>query len=343
MIMKLRVLTFFFVLTLSLSATAQDEAPKGPWVRNASLGLDFAQLFQLNPRQGAGENRIGLGGAVNYGANYKKGRVAWDNLLLWQFGVQKLGAGPLPALPNSGSRPFQKSIDEFRFGSKVGYSIKENSKLYYAADLAVLSQVTPTYKDNFLSDFSAPGAGPISKFFAPGRVNLSIGIDYKPLDNLSIYYSPVGYQGLFVLDEDLSNAVVKNAASEISGSIFGNEIELSADKKTLISAKKSAHQVGSVLKGKYANKYFKDRVLFTSDLMLFSNYLNNPQNIDVNWMNEFGFNVYKGLSISVLANIFYDHDIFVQITDYDAPGGISGLGRRVSLTQQVLAKYNIVF
>jgi hypothetical protein len=35
--------------------------------------------------------------------------------------------------------------------------------------------------------------------------------------------------------------------------------------------------------------------------------------------------------------------VLVQITDWDAVGGVSGLGKRVSITQQMLIKYNLTF
>ena len=46
---------------------------------------------------------------------------------------------------------------------------------------------------------------------------------------------------------------------------------------------------------------------------------------------------------TMLLNVFYDHDVMVQITDNTAPNGVNGLGRRVSLTQQFLLKYSLVF
>ena len=81
----------------------------------------------------------------------------------------------------------------------------------------------------------------------------------------------------------------------------------------------------------------------TSNLALYSNYLNRPENLDVDWNNEVAIQIFKGLQASLTVNVFYDHDVFVQVTDFDAPGGVSGLGRRVNLTQQFLLKYNIVF
>ena len=56
---------------------------------------------------------------------------------------------------------------------------------------------------------------------------------------------------------------------------------------------------------------------------------------------EIGFNIFKGLQAAVTLNVFYDHDIKVQITDYNAPNGINGTGRRASVTEQFRLKYNV--
>ena len=47
-------------------------------------------------------------------------------------------------------------------------------------------------------------------------------------------------------------------------------------------------------------------------LELFSNYLNNPQNIDVNLENIFTFKVNKWFSASLQWNVLYDDDIDVR-------------------------------
>ena len=78
-------------------------------------------------------------------------------------------------------------------------------------------------------------------------------------------------------------------------------------------------------------------------LNLYSNYLRNPQNIDVDWTNELGLTLFKGLTLSLLVNAYYDDDVLVQITDLDAPNGVRGLGKRVSITQQLLIGYKIDF
>ncbi len=309
--------------------------PETPWKRTAGLGLDFAQLLQINPRQGAGQNRIGIGGAVNVAAAYKKGRLAWDNAGLWQFGIQRIGTGVIAQGSTEKNIPFQKAIDELRVNSKAGYAVSKNSKLFYAADVSILTQLTPTYTGdaqfpgNFLSDIVGSGAN--SRFFSPATITLSAGFDFKPSPKLSLFYSPVGGKFIFVGDDLIAQLGVHG--NPVTRDALGNVIDF----------KNAFAGLGSLLRANYANKFLNERLAFGSNIILFSNYLDGPQNIDVDWTNQLDFSIIKGLQATMLFNVFYDHDVLVQITDNSAPNGVSGLGRRVSLTQQFLLKYALVF
>jgi hypothetical protein len=327
-------------------ALEEVEVPKA-WESGAGFGMDFSQLFQLNPRQGAGQNRVGIGGAVNIFAKYKKDRLAWDNLGIMQFGVQRLGSGVITQ-GSTEKVPFQKAIDELRLNSKVGYKVGANSKFFYAVDFTLLSQLTPTYKGTeqfpgfFLSDVSADGQNPLSKIFSPATTTFSVGIDYKPNDKLSIFYSPIGSKFVMVLSDIIARQGVHG--NPVEGDRGPDGLFLPENTKNVDS------QLGSILRVNYANKFLSDRMAFTSGLILFSNYLNEPQNVDMDWTNELALQIAKGLQLSLTANVFYDHDMRMLVTDNKAPNGIKVdvdgnpvTARRVSLTQQILLKYNVVF
>ena len=323
--------TFF---CFSATAWSQEEVVADTakaWEVGAGIGADLSQLFQLNPRQGAGQNKIGFGGAVNIFANYSRRRVSWENTGLLQFGVQKLGSGKV--ILGSGEVidvPFQKAIDDIRLNSKFGFKTSENSKFFYAANFNFLSQLAPTYQGptaypgNFLSPVTEARSNPVSKFFSPAFTTLSVGIDYKPTPQLSIYYSPVGAKFVIVADDAI-------AALNVHGNPEGQNVDA---------------QFGSLMRVAYNDKYANDKIIFTSALNLYSNYLNNPENIDVDWNNELAYSITTGLKLSLLVNVFYDDDIRVQITDLDDPGGVrvdeNGnivTGKRVSVTQQLLLTY----
>lgn len=329
--------TLFIGLLLMLpftSAIAQDapaDAPKVGWESGASLGLDFAQLLQINPKQGAGQNRVGFGSATTFFANNHGGRSLWENQASWQFGLQRLGTGIVANGGGDFKVPFQKAIDELRINSKYGYSIKEGGKVYWAGLFNFLSQLTPTYQGNaeypgnFIRDAFETGLLN-SKLFSPATVQFSLGLDYKPNDQFSIYYSPLGAKFIIVGDDQIARL-----------GVHGNPVTLN-EAGEVIAFENTDSQLGSTLRASYKTAA-ENKLKFVSNLLLFSNYLNNPQNIDVDWNNSISYEIIKNLQVGFLINAFYDDDVNVQITDYDFPSGVNGFGKRVSITQQFLVTY----
>jgi hypothetical protein len=216
--------------------------------------------------------------------------------------------------------------------SRLGYKTSPNSKFSYAADFGFISQMTPTYRGtdnkNYMSKFSTSTITTdlVAKLFAPAYITFAPGIDYKPDPTLSFFLAPFGYKSVIVADRDLARL-----------NIHGNKWTSIDDFKL------SDSQLGGLLKGTYNAKYAKEKISYTSRLTLFSNYLNQPGNVDLDWINEFGFNISKAFQISIWTNMFYDHDVKVQVTDYSEVGGVRGTGRRLSFTEQLLIRYNMIF
>ncbi|WP_116125558.1 DUF3078 domain-containing protein [Lewinella sp. IMCC34183] len=332
-------LLFFFFLTTALSAQQEKkEIPEG-WRFGAGIGFDITQLLQINPKQGAGQNRLGFGSAINSFAKYRRGRRDWDNTLLWQFGLQRLGAG---VIANNFDRPipFQKTVDELRLGSKYGYRIREGGELYYSVNATFLSQFFPTYQfpdiysGNFIADFPDTGRSPLSKFLAPATATLAVGFDYQPNDNVSLFLSPVSSKFIIVASDSIASRGVHG--NPVSGQ--PNDLGIYPEFKNVDA------QIGASFQAAYANSFLTDdRITLTSKLGLYSNYLRNPQNVDVDWQNSIAFTITENLQLTLFANLFYDDDILVRITDYNAPNGTAGLGKRVSFTEQLLITYARTF
>jgi hypothetical protein len=328
------------VFAFSLTSYAQDDAeevqPEG-WSYGASFGADLGQLLQFNPRIGSGENRVGVGLNLQTFARLKRGLMNWDNDASLNMALQRLGGGIVA--PNSTiTVPWQKSADELRFASQWGMKFNADSPWGYGAQSTFLTQLTPTYADaagrNLLKQIDATNAGvPIAQFLSSGTFTLSPGITYRPDDHFDALLSPASFKTIFVLDDDIAALPLYDFLDP------DNEGD------------KALRQFGATLVANYTNTYLTDdRLLFKSSLSLFSNYLNNPQNIDVDWRNEVGFEIFKGLTLTLNTILLYDDDIQVQVTDYDQVGGVrlnpdgtKDLGKRASITQQLLLKYAVVF
>jgi hypothetical protein len=78
------------------------------------------------------------------------------------------------------------------------------------------------------------------------------------------------------------------------------------------------HEFGFNLKFMYMVTIVKN-VDFQTTLELYSNYLENPQNVDVYWDNYFTFTINSWLSAQLTTSLIYDDDI--NITDKDGNTG----------------------
>ncbi len=336
--LTLQISPLFLCLLICLPLIAQEKKPPPEgWETGAGLGFDFLQLLQINPKQGAGQNRIGVGTASNFYANHRRGRHRWENKASWQFGLQRIGSGTVQIDGEEIGVPFQKSIDELRLSTKYGFQTGPESRFSYAASLAFLSQVLPAYEGpadfpgNFLSDVFNTGLQPLSRFFSPATIMPSVGISCHVTDGLALFFSPVGGKFIIVANDSIA-----------ARGVHGNPVERNAS-GAIVSFDKVDGQFGSLLRADFTDKFFEKKMAFTSHLTLYSNYLNNPENIDVDWNNQLDYILFKNFSISLMLNIFYDDDVLVQITDFNQPNGVRGLGRRVNITQQFLFKYSVVF
>ncbi len=179
-----------------------------------------------------------------------------------------------------------KSDDKIDLSSKCG---REAAKHWYYSALL-------NFRSQFTTGYSYPNDSvPISKFFAPAYVLFALGMDYKPNPDFSLFLSPATVRFIFVNDKALSN---KGAYGVDTG-------------KTLRT------EVGAYLKATYKKDLNKNVNLQTS-LDLFSNYLDKPQNIDVNWQMLLSLKVSKFISASLSTQLIYDDN--TKITFYKSDG-----------------------
>ncbi len=328
------------------SADKDEEIQKG-WITEISLGMDFMSNLLINPAVGGGESRLGISGSLGLDLQYEKGLLSWNTLFSLNHGIQKNGTGILQVLDTVGmpevpdtlniKMPFQKNIDNIWLNSRMSLRTSYFSQFYYTADLFFSSQLTRTYNGNFLSDINQAGS-PVSRFLAPGTLQFSPGMEYRHNDYLSLFFTPASLKTIFVLDDDIADDIATDRDGNIIGTIHGNPYTENQD--GTFSYRKVDVQLGAALRVVYNNE-ITEHIALNSNLGLFTNYLSNPDHIDINWRNELNITIVKGLRFSLLSFLTYDHDVFVQKTNNSKPGGIDGLGRRVSYTQQFLLKYTL--
>ena len=288
-----RIITFGLFIAFGFTSVAQEENEKltdPNWKLKALTGLNLTQATFTNWAAGGRNNISGLAFA-DASANYSKDRIKWDNRL-------KLALGGIQYFEDN----LQKTDDQIDFQSSFGYGLK---KTWYITALA-------GFRTQFLDGFSFPNDSiRNSAFMAPGYLNLSSGIEFAPNDNFNVFFSPISSKFTFVQDENLANA-----------GAFGVAPAILDDMNAIVTpGEQFRYELGAYARILY-NKELMENVNMKSSIELFSNYVNNPQNIDINAELIISMKVNKWLSASIQANLIYDHDITIRNPDID--GDIGG-------------------
>jgi len=217
---------------------------------------------------------------------------------LWENFLD-LGYGSL----KQGKRDWWKTDDKIDFTSKFGYNTTKN--MYIAGLL--------NFKTQFADGYNYPNDSiRISRFMSPGYLLGAIGLDYIPGENFTLFFAPIAGKFTFVTDDSLS-------AEGAFGVDPGENVYAEF--------------------GSYIRAFFKidlmENITFQTKLDLFSNYLHNPQNIDVSWETLLTMKVNKFFSATLTTHLIYDDDIVISI-DKNEDGIIEEAGPRVQF-KEVLA------
>ncbi|MBX2925990.1 MAG: DUF3078 domain-containing protein [Chitinophagaceae bacterium] len=245
-------------------------------------------LFNINLNQGtlsnwaAGGDRssLSLASLVSLYAFYKKDKHIWDNTLDLAYGVV-----------NTTSLGTRKADDRIDFLSKYGYQISK--KNWYAGALF-------NFRTQFTEGYSYPSDDPkvkTSNFLAPAYILVSPNITYQPSENFSVSLSPATARWTIVNDTELSNA-----------GAFGVD-----------PGKKARTEFGAFATVNYKSK-ISENASYQGRLDLFSNYLANPQNIDLYMTNVLLLKVTKLITVSLSLDMIYDDDV----ATVDKDGNVRG-------------------
>ncbi len=316
--MKLKnILTISLLAVTFLSASAQvTEAEKNlrtitadsvdGWKTGGVISLNIAQTSLHNWAAG-GQNSFAVNGLVSVFGNYKRGKNFWDNSLDVGYGLVKQGE----------DTEYMKADDKLDFLSKYGRLAFND--FYYAAQVNFKTQLTEG-KD-YTTDTSK-----ISDFLAPAYLIMAFGMDYKPTPNFSAFIAPVTGKVTFVHDQELADAGAYGVEAATYDSLGTR----------LTAGKQSLKEFGGYIRIIYSKNDFTSEWLrnisFTTKVDLFSNYLNNPENIDVSWETQLALKVNKFVTVNVNTHLMYDDDIATSV-DENNDGVAELVGPRVQFKE----------
>lgn len=281
------------------------EKPKY-WNTSLKTNVSFGQTSLTNWAAG-GDNTVSLAAFIDANANYKKNDMFWNNRLQLDYGFMYASSKPI----------IQKNSDRIYLESKWGFKTPAMKHFSFSANYDFKSQFAPGY------EYKTPGTEglenmshkdqvkewmnarkPLSGILSPAYTNLALGIDYIPTKWLSINFAPL--TGGFVIVEDVRfrSAYSMGLKKEWEGKTEG----VPNDGSQLRSAR---FEFGAQLKVD-AKVNINDNFAYSTQVVLFSNYLDHPQNLRVNWDNRIDWKLAKYFSFTITTNLIYDDKVLIK-------------------------------
>lgn len=250
------------------TAAPTEEAPAPRWTKGGNASLMFSQAAFNHDWTGGGTNNVAASLAVSYAFNYKKDKWAWDNNVFVDYGITKI----------EGDDYSRKTTDRFEVNSVLGYQLN-NPQWYYSFFLNFKTQMTDGYK------YESTGRTLINQMLSPGYLQFGPGMLWKKSDNLKVNLAPA-----------TSKITTAKSRWTETGPFYGVE-----------QGKNIRYELGFYLNG-YAKFTVMDNVSFENILSLYSNYLDKPQNVDLDYTANIVMTINKYLSANFTFQAIYDDD-----------------------------------
>lgn len=280
---KTIVIAVFFILLPTLSRSQiQTKLPDtiSNWERKNTVGFDISQIAFMNWNAGGNSSISGLLKG-NFVRKYSTDKIKWVNELIVKYGVNKQDGVEL-----------RKTDDAFNLNSTFGYRKDTVSNWYHSAKF--------NFNTQFTNGYSYPNIDKaISKLFAPAYIFTGIGAEYANKEKkLTVYLSPLTQKTTLVLDQTLAN----QGAFGVDKAIYD------ADGNLISKGKKSRTELGVLVTNGYKKEIGKN-ITFENRISLYSDYINNFGNIDIDWQMQLDFIVNEYVRANIGTYLIYDDDI----------------------------------
>lgn len=269
----MRKITLLFVLLLSITLTSAQEKKEG-WTTKGNFKLLFNQSAFSN-WVARGENTLAGNVGVKYDFNYSKGRLTWESKIVASYGLTK-----------SQNTEFEKKTDDrIEFNSLIGQKADKN--WYYSIILNFKTQFARGYK------YSKDANGKeireeYSNFFSPASFLLGPGMLWEKNSNLKLNIAPATTK-LIIVDKDFT--LPKSA-------YFGVEEGKSTRLELGFSA--SFYQKFNLM----------ENITMENVFALYSNYLESPANIDLDYTMNVVMKVNDHISTNLIFQTIYDDNSY---------------------------------
>lgn len=285
------VYSIIFLITIhSLEAQViKTELPDtiSHWEKVNKVGLDFSQITFVNWSAGGNNSISGLAKG-QFIRNYTYDNFKWANELLVRYGVNK-----------QEGQDVRKTDDAILLNSTIGYRTDTISNWFHGGKL--------TFQTQFANGYNYPNIEKeISKPFSPAYLFLGIGSEYSRKDlGFNVYLSPLTMKMTMVLDRTLANEGAFGVEKATYDPITG---ELVSD------GRRFRTELGALVTGQFKKEVFKN-IIYDTRATLYTDYLKDFGNIDVDWQNYLEMTINKYVKASLGVHMIYDNDIKTKVEE----------------------------
>lgn len=260
------------------AAKILDDTINSGWKSKGKITFLFNQA-NFNNWVAGGENSFSGNLGLDYQINYKKDNYTWDNRLIASYGL----------LQTQNSSFEKKTDDQVEINSLL--TKKAKGFWYYSFLVNFRTQFTPGYV--YSKDVNgAEQRQENTNFMSPGYLLVGPGMFWRKNDNLKFNLAPLTSRFTFV------DSYYTSIPGYVNYSYFGVETN-----------KSMLYQLGF-----NASAYYKfnimENVSAENILSLFSNYLKDPGNIDINYNLKVTMKINKLLTANLDFQVIYDDDAF---------------------------------
>lgn len=276
--MNIRILAaIIFLFSLATQAQEKEEKEKESdegWKGNGKISAIFNQSAFSNWAAG-GEDNFALNVTFNYKLNYTKGDFKWDNTLITDYGFTKA----------RNSEFTKKTNDRILLNSIIG--VKTNGLWYFSGFADFKSQFAKGFK--YSQDENGKEVRTQNtNFMSPGYLSFGPGMLWSKNKNYKINIAPATARFVFV-DKEFTLPDKKYFGVE-EGESYNVEFGLSVEG--------------------FAKFDIMKNVTLENILFLYSDYLADPENVDIDYTLNVIMGINKYLSANITFQTIYDDNAF---------------------------------
>jgi len=304
------------------------EAPKPKyWTKTAAASFSFVQTSLTNWAAG-GDNTVSLSANFDASANYRKNNYYGNNRIVLDYGFIYASSKPI----------LQKNLDRLFIDCTWGRNVVKN--LSFTANVNFQTQMTKGWNYCTPATKTDESGQPIepthadwkaarvmtSSFLSPATNNVALGLNFNPKPWISINCAPLTGSTTLCTERSLRpnyGMTLSKHHQELKATYGSTPIEdlppslSQADRKFLQDLKDGKEKdylrparfaFGTQLKID-VNFVIDKKVTVSSQLILFSNYLNHPENVRINWDNRITMPIFKKINLTFNSWLIYDDNV----------------------------------